>query len=143
MRHNNTGFAVLLAAFLTAILIAAAAPNHLQAQSTTLIASIPFHFYVQAEKLPPGDYYVRRIGDAIQVSDREGHVAAVMTLPAAVQRMNSGGRLVFNVYEDSYFLSLVQWGEMGSARALVRSSLEAELARKAAAKQTDIAGVKR
>jgi hypothetical protein len=105
-------------------------PVTVEAQSSRLTASIPFSFHVGRDILPAGKYDVNEIaGSAIRLlSVSRDSAAAIGTIPI----WNADGKvskLVFNRYGNDYFLSEIHWRGISTARSLVKSSIELELAR--------------
>ena len=101
-----------------------------EAQSSRLTATIPFNFHVGRDTLPAGKYDVKEIvGSAIRLLSVSGDgAAAIGTIPI----WNADGRvskLVFNRYGNDYFLSEIHWRGSSTARSLVKSPIELELAR--------------
>ena len=105
-------------------------PVAVEAQSSRLTATIPFNFHVGRDTLPAGKYDVKEIaGSAIRLLSVSGDgAAAIGTIPI----WNADGRvskLVFNRYGNDYFLSEIHWRGTNTARSLVKSPIELELAR--------------
>ena len=124
---------VRLSAFLvaaTAVAMMCGQPVAVEAQSSRLTATIPFNFHVGRDTLPAGKYDVKEIaGSAIRLLSVSGDsAAAIGTIPI----WNADGRvskLVFNRYGNDYFLSEIHWRGSSTARSLVKSPIELELAR--------------
>ena len=124
---------VRLSAFLvaaTAVAMMCGQPVIVEAQSSRLTATIPFNFHVGRDTLPAGKYDVKEIvGSAIRLLSVSGDgAAAIGTIPI----WNADGRvskLVFNRYGNDYFLSEIHWRGSSTARSLVKSPIELELAR--------------
>jgi hypothetical protein len=129
MKYASVRLSAFLAAA-TAVALMCGQPVVVEAQSSRLTANIPFAFHVGRDTLPAGKYRVREIvGSAVQLLSVTGdRAAAINTLPI----WNADGRvskLVFNRYGNDYFLSEVHWRGTGSARSLVKSPIELELAK--------------
>ena len=116
---------VLLGVAAIGVMVLSNIPAH--AQSLKMKVQIPFAFYAAEKELPAGTYIVERRGDAIRISDRKGHTAAVLANPVDNDGANLGNRVVFNRYGDTVFLSEVRWNGYSSARHLIPSSAERKL----------------
>ena len=97
------------------------------AQSVKLRVDIPFAFHAGEKTLPAGTYTVERRGDAIRISDRNGHAAAVLANAVDNDGANLGNRVLFNRYGEMLFLSEVQWNGYSAARRVITSSAERKL----------------
>jgi hypothetical protein len=106
-------------------------PSAVQAQSSLLKADIPFDFFVGGEILPAGLYDLKLIaGSVIQVRSDKGSTAmVVMTIPSSSSLKAPEPFLVFNRYGNDHFLSEVRWSGYSIGRALIKSSIERELAK--------------
>jgi hypothetical protein len=100
-----------------------------QAQSLPMSVNIPFDFHVGERVLPAGTYIVLRQGEAIQLSDKKGHSAFVLSNAVANKAAKLDNQIVFNNYGSDYFLTEVRWNGYLSARALPKSSTETRLAK--------------
>lgn len=74
------------------------------------IIHIPFNFSVGEKSFPAGKYIIernRRDSDNVWVIKRQGNVgsAVVLTQPVSSNQTSERTRLVFNRYEDVYFLA--------------------------------------
>ena len=116
---------VLLGVAAIGVMVLSNIPAH--AQSLKIRVQIPFAFYAAQKELPAGTYIVERRGDAIRISDRNGHAAAVLANAVTNKGANLGNRVVFNRYGDTLFLSEVRWNDYSSARRLITSSAERKL----------------
>jgi hypothetical protein len=130
MKYASVRLCAFLAAATAVTSICAVQPVIVEAQSSRLTANIPFAFHVGRDVLPAGKYNVREIvGSAVQLLSVTGdRAAAISTIPI----WNADGRvskLVFNRYGNDYFLSEVHWRGTSSARSLVKSPVELELAK--------------
>jgi len=131
---------IRLVSLLTAVVIVAlagvSAPAVIYAQSQ-LGLNIPFDFYVGSQKFEPGDYTVLVSGSYLKISDRRNHSVFVLTSPVANPgwRSTSGGALVFNRYDNYYFLTEVRRGGYSSANGLLKAPLEIQVARISATKE--------
>ena len=103
-----------------------------QAQSARLNVKIPFAFHVGLQKFRPGVYKLEKITPLMcRIQDSAGHVGAVVaTNPAMPVSQQHGGKLVFNHYNNDYFLSQVWWADYPVGNEILKTSLELELAKK-------------
>jgi hypothetical protein len=102
-----------------------------------ITAQIPFPFHVGDSVLPAGSYTTSNIGGSgtlLVLRSADGK-ASVIVLSSAVHPSDGPAQptLVFNRYEEKYFLSQVWTGSGGSGRQLRQSRHETEMA--AAAKR--------
>ena len=114
---------------LGAVLATLNVPAPALAQSTPLSVTIPFDFHVGTSTLPSGTYIVTRIGEAIKISDGQGHSAFVIAtaVPNPAEKLDN--QLVFNRYGDERYLSEVRWLGYSAARGLSKTTNEIELAK--------------
>lgn len=100
------------------------------AQSQPLRANIPFDFYVAGKLLPAGAYIIETAGQgsAIQLWDRNGNSAFVMTRNQKPNHSTDSNRLVFHRYGTTSFLSGVYWAGFTSGKELAPSEMEHKLA---------------
>ena len=74
-------------------------------------AHVPFAFIVGDSRLPAGDYVVKQLDDdpdVIQITSTRGHQATfTMTQTLSSTEMSAQPRLVFEKFENQYFLSQV------------------------------------
>ena len=123
--------------FLAAALAAFALPA--RAQSDRLIsADVPFNFYVKDRAFPAGSYTVALIqitgADALKIQSADGRITAIIPTRGATARVTSrDARLVFNRYEDHYFLSQVFGLEDEAAQTVAKSRTEDALAKSVSA----------
>lgn len=136
-------FAMLTKAFALSLLVAAsAAYTGASAQTARAISvSVPFEFFVSEERLPAGDYTVRRLlrdsEKTLLVRSADGSTAvSVHTNAAGSRTSHANAELVFTRHGEQYFLTRVTSPGGRTARALAKSrvqrSLERELAERAA-----------
>jgi hypothetical protein len=99
-------------------------------QNVGLSATIPFDFYVGAERMNSGNYTVQKLTESVLVissADNQHRVAVLSN--AAFRPLNAkGSTITFNHYADGYFLSQVSW-EGGAARSLPPTRVEIEAAK--------------
>jgi hypothetical protein len=76
-----------------------------------VIAHVPFAFIVGESRLPAGDYVVKEMDSdpgVIQIARADGHqVMFTLTQTASSSGMQGRPRLVFEKFEDQYFLARV------------------------------------
>jgi hypothetical protein len=128
-------FGALAMGCLLALIVAV--PARAQMPGTTIRANIPFDFMVRGRTLPAGKYEILRVTDSPEVleirnvNDKRDH-AAFETEPFQENRIANRSELVFNRYNDSYFLSeIVTSGEQTGRKAFA-SHAERELKREMA-----------
>lgn len=96
-------------------------------------AHVPFAFIVGDSRLPAGDYVVKQLDDdpaVIQISSPGGHQATfMMTQESSTIELPAHPQLVFEKFENQYFLSRVVRGD-GNDREIVLtpSIMEREMA---------------
>ena len=74
------------------------------------LVSVPFEFTVGKATLPAGDYVVTRRGaNVVEFRSAESDAAAVATTsPLAVDEAGERAQIVFNRYDNAYFVAAVQ-----------------------------------
>ena len=117
---------VLLAALLTTS--ASAVP------SGSIAFSVPFDFSVAGKTLPAGDYLVVRStlnsNDILSVRRVDGHEGVyVLTSPVRAREIQNDSKLVFNRYENKYFLTEFWTSGEDSGRKVIKSEAEQSLAK--------------
>lgn len=119
-----------------------------QAQSDRLIAAnVPFNFVIKNRALPAGEYVFALVklggSDAIKIQSADGHITAfIPTRSATAARDHVEPKLVFNRYEDQYFLAQVFGLDENALQQVSQSRAEKELARAATgARQTEVSVV--
>jgi len=98
-------------------------------QSNAITAEIPFAFYVDKKVMPAGTYRVQAASSGswvMRISDDKGNAAFVATT-LTTNREPSTGRMVFNRYGSTYFLSELHWPENSTGHALRQTEHEREL----------------
>jgi hypothetical protein len=87
-----------------------------------VVAHVPFAFIVGESRLPAGDYVVKELDDepgVIEITSADGHRSTFMlTMASSSSAMPAQPRLVFEKFEDQYFLSRVT-REDGNEREIV------------------------
>jgi hypothetical protein len=102
-----------------------------QAQTATRQVNIPFDFAAGQTKLKAGDYVIsERSTKILAISNSAGEVVALVNAPLTIGARDSkgGARLVFNQYEDRFFLSQV-WLRSETGKQLFTTSGETRTAR--------------
>jgi hypothetical protein len=129
---------------LSLLFLLTAASAHAQSANNMSVA-VPFDFNVAGKMLPAGEYIVRRAtqntDEGWQVLRKDGRAGAfVLTTAIRARAVSENSRLIFNRYDDKYFLSQVWTAGNNYGRGLSKSgrerSLEREIAKKGAGRQT-------
>jgi len=121
----------IFATFSSLALLTAAAAF---AQSSAMRFDIPFDFHVGATVLPAGHYSVQPrtafTGSVLSIRgvDRKGGVM-IQTNAATAPKTPETGKLVFNRYDKTYFLSSVWTAGDPQGSQLLKSKAELEFAR--------------
>jgi len=102
-----------------------------QAQTDTLVASIPFQFNVGKAVLPPGEYRVKAVNSSTLMIQSKDHSqgAMAMTIGVSSSKGVDQAKLVFNRYGTQYFLSKVWSIGNPVGRELLKSHTEIEVAK--------------
>jgi len=95
---------------------------------------VPFDFQVGDEKMPAGEYYLAPAAQGspvITITNEQTRTARMtpVTIPLHAAKPLEKGKLVFNRYEDRYFLSQVWAASRSNGHALRKSKAEREIAR--------------
>lgn len=78
------------------------------AQGRAVRATVPFDFTVGDKLLPAGNYEITQVSNAaIELQDRDKHVAIFAHTNYDSRQSRNGSKLVFDKYGDQYFLSEV------------------------------------
>lgn len=106
----------------------------IQAQSKRSTINIPFSFTVGDKTLPAGEYIVepnRKDSNSLWLIQSVNENDSVLFSTGSVWtgRMQKNTRLVFNNYDDQYFLSQIWNAGDNSGRELRRPRLERQLAK--------------
>ncbi len=115
------------------LLFLSAAFTSTSAQGARLIVvHIPFEFVVGNERLPAGDYTVRRIvrdsEKALLIRGTDGSAAAIVHTNAVETKAASPrAKLTFTQYDEQYFLSQVWTPGSRIVRELTKSRLQRSL----------------
>jgi hypothetical protein len=93
------------------------------------VVKIPFNFVVGEKTLPAGEYEIRRIkrdSDTAWVIKQKGNGASavILTRPVQATRTQEENKLVFNQYDDLYFLSAIWTAGSNTGREIQISNRE-------------------
>ena len=98
------------------------------AQSLDYRADVPFTFQVGESTMPAGHYSVKNARGILTVSETSGKKSVFrLTLPASRAAATREGKLTFNRYGDSYYLTNVWTAGSREGQALVESKQEKQL----------------
>ena len=127
--RNNISRSVLsiisaLVLFVTLVASSAAAGT-----SRSLVVQIPFDFHIGSKTLPAGKYVVERSTQAsaegLSLRGIDTNAGAfVLTSTVQSRLRQSDSRLVFNRYQDKYFLAQYWTSGEASGRELIKSDKE-------------------
>jgi hypothetical protein len=116
------------------VMLAALMPANAQSDLQVRV-TIPFDFIVGNERLPAGDYFLRRHTTAERVlmirNEDEGRSLMFMAVSAESPVPRGQARLVFNRYEDQYFLHQIWTTEVNHyevPKSRAERSIEKDLA---------------
>jgi hypothetical protein len=102
---------------------------------------VPFKFVVANKTLPEGDYLLSSVHDEVFVQDSQGkRVAMVSTNAVTGRSAGKTGEIVFECYTDLCFLSQVWTPGQETGRELLRSHVEAEIAKRETGKYFALQG---
>jgi hypothetical protein len=93
--------------------------------------NVPFDFSAGKATLKAGAYRIKkRAGNVLAITSADGKRTTLLDAPLAIgsRGFKSGSRLVFNRYDDQYFLSQV-WLSVDAGRQLFTSGAESRAAR--------------
>jgi hypothetical protein len=117
---------IFAAPFVLALLTSAAAFGQSSAKQQV---DIPFEFHVGPTVLPAGQYTVHpQYANGVLALRGYGRGAMIATDNIEVKKAPDTGKLVFNRYGDTYFLSKVFMAGETRGRALRKTQLEREIA---------------
>jgi hypothetical protein len=127
---------------LSVLILATLAAASAQAQSDhSLVARIPFTFWVQGERFPAGDYIVDPLqhGYLTLRASRSGSV--ILRVLPNYSRPNDGpkGKLIFNRYGNHYFLREAWIPTCDFGMDFMPSKVEAEMAKQSEPQQQMVA----
>lgn len=116
-------------AFLALALLTILAVNA-SAQSANLHVTVPFDFYVGTTMLPKGTYEVKQVTNSVlRIIGSDGQIVTVAPIHYEAKSPVLASALVFNRYDDLYFLSRTVWEGKSSGYEFIKTSLETEVAR--------------
>jgi hypothetical protein len=99
-----------------------------QTSGKIAVADVPFSFRIADRVLPSGNYTVTAHSNGLmQIWNKESKQSIVFLAGPNVSGA-SEPKLVFNRYDDRYFLSQVWLGEQGAGHVLAKGRLEREIA---------------
>jgi hypothetical protein len=102
---------------------------------------VPFKFVVANKTLPEGEYLLSSVRDEVFVQDSEGkRVAMVLTNAVGGRTVGKTGEVVFECYTDLCFLSQLWTPGQDTGRELLRSHVEAEIAKRETGKYFALLG---
>jgi hypothetical protein len=111
----------------------------LHAQSMAMRVNVPFEFHAGNKTLPAGTYTVEKRGDAILISDGRGNTSAVIANAIKNKAFRMENMLVFKRYGETRFLTEVRWSDYSTARGLMESAAERQIAKALAADPVNVA----
>jgi hypothetical protein len=111
----------------------------LHAQSLAMKVTIPFEFHAGDKALPAGTYTVEKRGEAVLISDGRGNTAAVIANAIRNKAYRMENMLVFKRYGETRFLTEVRWSDYSTARGLMESPAERQIAKALAADSVNVA----
>jgi hypothetical protein len=121
---------LLVAAFATFVQVepARAQSNH------ALAVSVPFNFYVKDRALPAGEYIVALVqvggSDTLKIQSADGHLTIMAPIQSGRTKQSPAKpELVFNRYNDQYFLAQVYGLDENAVQRLTHSRSEEEIVR--------------
>jgi hypothetical protein len=101
------------------------------AQTTNVLARIPFDFMVGKQMLPAGEYTLKsldQISNALVIRGEQGATQITLTHAAAKSEPAEKTVLIFHRVGDEYFLAEVWVEGNSSGRALPKSPVETQMA---------------
>jgi hypothetical protein len=117
--------------FLAIVVVVVSAASVARADEL-VVAHVPFAFIVGDSRLPAGDYIVKEVDNdpsVISITSADGHQSTfILTMASSSSEMREQPRLMFEKFEDQYFLARVIRGD-GSEReiALTPTIMEREV----------------
>jgi hypothetical protein len=110
----------------------------LYAQTISMRANIPFDFRMGEALLPAGEYLIHHARGVLTLQERQGGNAAAVAITSATQRREHSdkGVLQFNHYGNTYFLGEVSTPDSDTARVVLKTPREKEMARRSGPAQT-------
>jgi len=116
---------------LTVGLITAAFSMGLHAQVLDARANVPFDFWLGQKLMPAGEYSIYHMATgAVLMRGENGELTSAVFLGQSLSRPDtrSEGKLEFNRYGNTYFLSKIWNPHQGDGYGVPKSSREKELA---------------
>jgi hypothetical protein len=110
-----------LTLFVTTLAVASA---HAQSPRSNQMVTIPFDFYVGAEKLPAGEYLVSEQGSrtTMRIQRRDQSPGAYLSIhPVEGREIQNQSKMVFHKYGEEYFLSQIWTAGRASGQELNRT----------------------
>ena len=101
---------------------------NINAQSLGMRVHIPFQFHVGDQTLPAGTYTIEKRGEALIIADAKGIGTSILANPVHNKTFKRDNWVVFRGYGDERFLSEVRWSGYTTARGLMETRAERELA---------------
>ena len=102
-----------------------------QAQTTVMLANVPFEFQMGSKQMPAGDYVISYSQHLVTLQQgHAGTAATALTTPVSRAKAPETGVLQFNRYGDAYFLSTIWTPYSTDGAVFLKSSREKELASK-------------
>ena len=101
------------------------------AQQSSLRANIPFGFTVGNTWMPAGEYTVTSPNQGVLAIKSGSHIALVISI-TSYDRSKSGSKLVFDKYDDQYFLHQVLCPSLVSLNLQIPASKAEKRARERA-----------
>jgi hypothetical protein len=128
-------------AALSLLLVLTAATTLAQGTTLSTKVEVPFAFSVGSEQLPAGKYVISKNGNTLLITSTrgKGSVATFAAGRITNDRQSRIGRLVFNRYNNQYFLSEIWLPGEGLGRELKVKVSETELAKSVARDRIEIA----
>jgi hypothetical protein len=127
MKKNFLKGFTMLALVVAFALAAAVISANAQANTSKVIANVPFEFSVGYKTMPAGEYSVQAIPSAngLMIQSADGKNSALRLSEATDQiKDKSHARLVFHRYGERYFLAEVWNGLDNTGRQLTKSGEE-------------------
>lgn len=127
-------------ASLTLVLAVSAVTALAQGTNQSAKVAIPFAFSVGDTQLPAGTYVVSKSGNTLLIQNTRGKGSAATLAAQTIANPQQGaeGRLVFNRYNDQYFLSEIWIPGAGLGRELKVKANEIAAAWKTQRQRTEV-----
>jgi hypothetical protein len=115
---------------LAAGLLMTLAFSRINAQTMDVRATIPFEFRMGQQVLNAGTYTLHNSDGLLTLWENGGKATMGLTIAAEPPKDSSTAVLVFHRYGDTYFLDKIWTPGYNTARGVIKSSFEKELARR-------------